>query len=282
MSTPLRRRPSLVASWRSSASRCGRPARRAIERERRRVDALAALAEQPRRLTRVAPGDSATPPEPSPRAPAPLARRAGRPRRTHRRADRCCRGARADGTRLAVAVVEAADGDADALGSDVVSAVGRRPTRSARASSRVVLPGAGRAERSACSPGSRRPAARRARRRARARTRAPWRSLALAPSTRLAARTRSQRTEDCEGTSVRGEARQGLSSPCLRLVFRRRAVSGSSGQLVLVAEPERRQVEPVAVADLLERGEQLRLGAGRRTSPRGAARTARCRCRGTS
>jgi hypothetical protein len=120
--------------------------RRAIERERRRVDALTALAGQLEGVAASLRETRATPPEPSPRAPAPLVdvEPGGRAALVAATTD-AVRGARAAETRLAVAVIEAADSEAEELGSDVVSAVGLTAYTVGPRSIAVVLPGASRA-----------------------------------------------------------------------------------------------------------------------------------------
>ncbi len=121
--------------------------RRAVERERQRVDALRTLDGQFERVTESL--DRARPPvpEPLPRAPAPLAAAApgGRAALVDASTE-AVRRARSEGTRLAVAVVDAADGNAGRLGGDVASAVGLTAYTVGPRSIAMLLPGAGRAQ----------------------------------------------------------------------------------------------------------------------------------------
>jgi hypothetical protein len=121
--------------------------RRAIEREHRRVDALNALAGQLEGVAGSLRASRAPAPEPLSRAPAPLPRVApgGRAALLDATSEAVSR-ARAEETRLAVAVVEAAKRGADELGGDVASAVGLTAYTVGPQSVAVVLPGAGRAE----------------------------------------------------------------------------------------------------------------------------------------
>jgi hypothetical protein len=121
--------------------------RGAIEREQRRVDVLTALAGQLEGVTASLREPRAAPPEPLSRAPAPLAGVEPRGRAALVDATTgAARRARAEGTRLAVALVEAAAGGADELGSDVASVAGSTVYTVGPRSIAVVLPGASRAE----------------------------------------------------------------------------------------------------------------------------------------
>ena len=121
--------------------------RRRIERERGRVDALRVLAGQLEGAAAWLRETRATPPEPSPRPPAPLVgvEPGGRAALVDATTD-AVRGARGGGTRLAVAVIQAAESDTDELGSDVGFAVGLTTYAVGPRAVAVVLPGASRAE----------------------------------------------------------------------------------------------------------------------------------------
>jgi hypothetical protein len=119
--------------------------RRAIEQERRRVASLEAFAEQIRTVSETLP-DPVAPREPPPRAPGPLAPAGSRGRTALLDAlNDGVERARADGTRLSVALVSSAV-PAPAL-ADEVSAVTGTPAYEVGARSvAIVVPGAGRAD----------------------------------------------------------------------------------------------------------------------------------------
>jgi hypothetical protein len=121
--------------------------RRAIERERRRVDALNDVARRLEGVPASLREGRAAASEPLSRAPAPLAgvEPGGRAALVEATSDAVGR-ARGGGMRLAAAVVEAADSGADTLGGDVASAVGLTNYRVGPRSIAIVLPGASRAE----------------------------------------------------------------------------------------------------------------------------------------
>ena len=119
--------------------------RRAIEQERRRVASLAAFAEQIRTVAATLP-DPVAPREPPPRAPGPLAPAGSRGRTALLDAlndgvDR----ARADGTRLSVALVSSG-ALAGALADDVSAVAGAPAYEVGARRVAIVVPGAGRAD----------------------------------------------------------------------------------------------------------------------------------------
>ncbi len=119
--------------------------RRAIQQERRRVASLEAFAEQIRAVSEALP-DSVAPREPPPRAPGPLAPTGSRGRTALLDAlnDGVAR-ARADGTRLSVALVSSG-APASTLADDVSAVAGAPAYEVGARSVAIVVPGAGRAD----------------------------------------------------------------------------------------------------------------------------------------